>query len=110
MVQQSNVFEASEPRILRSLSEVWYVAFPNSCVILTIFLGDLARVGPNLLITSDPEIMIRMSSARSRYTRSPWYSGQKVDFENDNLFSTTDEDVHNKKRSQMAIGVSPHLL
>lgn len=31
--------------------------------------GTLARVGPNELITDDPELMRRMMAARSEYTR-----------------------------------------
>ncbi|KUJ10427.1 cytochrome P450 [Mollisia scopiformis] len=68
--------------------------------------GDLARIGPNTLLTSDPEMIIRMSSARSRYTRSRWYSGQKLEVDHDNLFSTIDEATHSKKRAQLATGYS----
>ncbi len=47
-----------------------------------------------------------MSSARSKYTKSRWYAGQKLEFGEDNLLSTLDEALHTKKRAQMALGVS----
>jgi hypothetical protein len=33
--------------------------------------GSLARVGPNELITSDPEVLQRIMAVRSGYTRGP---------------------------------------
>jgi hypothetical protein len=36
---------------------------------LTAIEGSLARVGPNELITDDPEVLRRMMAARSEYTR-----------------------------------------
>lgn len=71
--------------------------------------GELARVGPSILLTSDPELLQRMSSARSGYTRADWYSGQKLEIGHDNLFSTLDEKIHMKRRAQMAAGVSGPL-
>lgn len=75
-----------------------YIAYQDS--------GDLARIAPNVLLTCDPEVIIRMSSARSKYTRSTWYAGQKMAYDlEDNVLSTRNEDLHNIKRSQMASGV-----
>lgn len=68
--------------------------------------GELARIGPKILLTSDPELLQRMSSARSGYMRSDWYSGQKLEVDQDNLFSTLDEKIHTRRRAQMAPGVS----
>ncbi len=68
--------------------------------------GDLARIGPDLLLTGDAEVVIRMNAARSRYTKSNWYAGQKVEADHDNMFSTLDETRHSKRRAQMAIGAS----
>jgi hypothetical protein len=58
------------------------------------------------LLTSDPELVQRMSSVRSGYTRADWYAGQKLEVDHDNLISTLDEKLHTKKRAQMAIGYS----
>jgi hypothetical protein len=67
--------------------------------------GELARIGPNLLLTSDPDQVQRMSSARSGYTKGGWYTGQKLQAGRDNIFSTVDEKAHMKRRTQMAAGV-----
>jgi len=47
--------------------------------------GELARVGPNILLTSDSDLVQRMSAARSEYTRADWYAGQKLEVDHDNL-------------------------
>lgn len=49
-----------------------------------------------------------MSSARSKYTKSSWYTGQKFD-EHDNMFSMMDENRHTARRAQLASGVG-HLV
>jgi hypothetical protein len=64
------------------------------------------RIAPNILLTSDPELYMRMNSARSRYTKSKWYAGNKLEADHDNLFSCCDEAKHTEKRSKMALGVS----
>jgi hypothetical protein len=68
--------------------------------------GSLARIGPNLLITSDPELLKRMSAARSPYTRSDWYLAFRFMPGIDNVFSMVDDKEHTKRRSQMHNGVS----
>ncbi|KAH3950795.1 hypothetical protein HBI56_205410 [Parastagonospora nodorum] len=68
--------------------------------------GSLARVGPNELITDDPEVLRKMMAARSEYTRGHWYSAMKFDPTRDNLFSMRDEVAHTKLRSKMAAGYS----
>jgi hypothetical protein len=40
--------------------------------------GSIARIGPNMLVTSDPEIVHHMSGARSRYTKGEWYLGMRL--------------------------------
>ncbi|KAF2826799.1 cytochrome P450 [Ophiobolus disseminans] len=68
--------------------------------------GSLARVGPNELITDDPELMRRMMAVRSEYTRGHWYSAMKFDPARDSLFSMRDEVAHTKLRAKMAAGYS----
>ncbi|KAF8851646.1 cytochrome P450 [Acephala macrosclerotiorum] len=92
---------------LGEISSVWFnKALSSKRAYLEFYEVSEVWIASNLLITSDPDVMIRMSLARSKYTRSPWYAGQKVDFDHNNIFSTIEEDIHNKKRSQMAIGYS----
>lgn len=64
------------------------------------------RVGPNELITNDPELMRKMMAVRSPYTRGPWYTAMRFDPARDNLFSMRDENEHTKVRLKMAFGVS----
>ncbi|KAF2132268.1 cytochrome P450 [Dothidotthia symphoricarpi CBS 119687] len=64
--------------------------------------GTIARIGPNELLTNDPELIRRMSSARSQYKRSDWYSGVRTDPKRDNLMSELDVHTHDKRRAQMA--------
>ncbi|CAI4217773.1 unnamed protein product [Parascedosporium putredinis] len=68
--------------------------------------GSLVRVGPNDLITDDPEIIRRMMAVRSPYIRGPWHGVQKLDPARDNLFSMRDEEKHRDLRSKMAAGYS----
>jgi hypothetical protein len=46
-----------------------------------------------------------VSSVRSRYVRSAWYNGQRVEADNHQVFSLTDEKEHTKRRAQVAMGV-----
>jgi hypothetical protein len=71
-----------------------------------IFIGPLARIGPNDLITSDPAVMRRMLGARSPYRRSDWYIGMRFDPARDNLESQMNDEKHTALRAKMAAGVA----
>jgi hypothetical protein len=79
-------------------------------VTLNLPLGSLARIGPNLLITSDPNIIYHMNGARSPYTKSSWYEGARMQPGHNNVISTVDEKIHSQRRSQLAMGVRDFLL
>ncbi|KAF2008622.1 cytochrome P450 [Aaosphaeria arxii CBS 175.79] len=68
--------------------------------------GSLARIGPNELVTDDPEVLRRMMAVRSAYTRGPWYNAMRFDPGRDNLFSMRDEVAHTKLRNKMGAGYS----
>ncbi|KAF2871828.1 cytochrome P450 [Massariosphaeria phaeospora] len=68
--------------------------------------GPLARIGPNDLITSDPSLIRRMSSARSPYTRSNWYEAMGLDPYVDSLLSEMSVAVHDARRAKMAAAYS----
>lgn len=68
--------------------------------------GSIARVGPDYLITSDPDLMKRMLNVRTPYKRSDWYNGMRLDPSRDNVLSMRDDDLHAKLRSKMAAGYS----
>ncbi|KAK1656522.1 cytochrome P450, partial [Colletotrichum godetiae] len=46
--------------------------------------GSLVRIGPNDLVTSDPDLMKRMLGVRTKYTRSDWYNAMRLDPRHDN--------------------------
>lgn len=92
-------------------------------------IGSLARVGPNDLVTDDPDVLRRMMAVRSPYSRGPCtfhtqldsspvrkyrtdafagYGAQRLDPARDNLISTRDEVAHRELRAKMAAGVSCH--
>ncbi|EON98757.1 putative pisatin demethylase protein [Phaeoacremonium minimum UCRPA7] len=68
--------------------------------------GSLARIGPNELVTDDPEVLRKMMGVRSAYTRGPWYDAMRFDPTKDNLFSMRDEVAHTKLRGKMTAGYS----
>jgi hypothetical protein len=74
-----------------------------------VVIGSLARVGPNHLLTSDPDVMKRMLNVRSPYRRSEWYVGARFNPKYDNVGSQRDEEKHTLLRSKMAGGVSFRL-
>ncbi|KAG4429416.1 hypothetical protein IFR05_015102 [Cadophora sp. M221] len=68
--------------------------------------GSLARIGPNDLVTDDPDVLRRMMGVRSPYTRGPWYDAMRFDPTRDNLLSMRDDAAHTKLRNKMAAGYS----
>jgi hypothetical protein len=67
--------------------------------------GDkLLRIGPNMLITAEPDIIRRMSAARSRYTKSSWYNAIRMDPYQHTMLSTTDTAFHDSVKATVAAG------
>ncbi|KAL2060597.1 hypothetical protein VTL71DRAFT_9238 [Oculimacula yallundae] len=64
--------------------------------------GSVARIGPNMLVTTSPELLTRMSAARSPYVN--WYQGVNMPPGIHNILSQCDEDKHSHRRKQMADG------
>lgn len=69
-------------------------------------LGPLARVGPNDLVTCDPEIIRLMGSARSQYKRSEWYEAMRLDPYVDSIFSEMSVPIHDARRAKMSAAYS----
>jgi hypothetical protein len=127
MVKES--LKGRQPTSFKEVNDKYGVYDPDplSGPNLTTNAGSLARVGPNELITDDPEVLRKMMAARSEYTRGhceaalsyhmkhllkrhAGYNAMKFDPTRDNLFSMRDEVAHTKLRSKMAAGVSSHDL
>ncbi|SPO01705.1 related to pisatin demethylase [Cephalotrichum gorgonifer] len=68
--------------------------------------GPLARIGPNEVLTSDPEVVRRMGNTRAKpnYGRSSWYSVSSVDPYHPSLFSTLDTQGHDKLKAKLSFG------
>jgi hypothetical protein len=66
--------------------------------------GSVARIGPNNLITDDPEFTRRILAARSHYTRGPWFDSIKINPHISNIVSERNPGKHNHLRYQMSAG------
>lgn len=75
----------------------------HHCVLIN--SGSLARIGPNTLVTSDPEQMRKMLGVRTQYKRSDWYVAMRLDPSRDNVLSERNDEKHNELRAKMAAGV-----
>lgn len=64
------------------------------------------RVGPNQLVTNDPNVLKRINAVRSLWTKGEWYDGMRLEPEHDSLFSIRDEERHSMLRSKAAMAVS----
>ncbi|KAK3903682.1 Pisatin demethylase [Staphylotrichum tortipilum] len=62
------------------------------------------RIGPNELLTSDPDAIRRTSAARTRYKRSTWYKMSTIDPYDDAMLSTLDGAAHDRIKAQTAPG------
>ena len=67
--------------------------------------GPLVRVGPNELVTSDPDALRRILAVRTRYRRSDWFDSFQLDPGYDNVFSQQDNHLHHQMRAKLAVGV-----
>lgn len=72
-----------------------------------ICIGDLARVGPNWLVTSDPDIIRYMSAARYKHRKSSWYAALQVDPFLHSVFTETSLEKHDRLRTKVQPGVRP---
>ncbi|TDZ49638.1 Cytochrome P450 monooxygenase lolP1 [Colletotrichum trifolii] len=68
--------------------------------------GPIARVAPDILLTSSPEVWTHVNK-HAGYKRSDWYyHACRVEYRRDNVFTQTDNEKHEKRRKQMAPGYS----
>lgn len=63
--------------------------------------GPLVRIGPNELLSADPDVLRRMSAARSSYTKGSFYESGRLTPGVDNVVSMRDEETHKKMRARM---------
>ncbi|KAF2997664.1 hypothetical protein E8E13_005689 [Curvularia kusanoi] len=69
--------------------------------------GPIARVSPEHLITSDPELWAHINGVRSPYRRAPWYyHAARFEPGKDNVFTECDNERHDARRKKMYAGYS----
>ncbi|CCF37553.1 cytochrome P450 [Colletotrichum higginsianum] len=66
--------------------------------------GPLVRIGPNDLVTDDPDVIRRMNAARSTYSRSSWYKSTKLNPHEDSMFSLREVGAHDRLKAKCAGG------
>lgn len=67
--------------------------------------GTAVRISANEIVTDDLEYVIKISSAKSGYTRSDYYGITAFDWEANHVFCETDEARHLESRNKVAPGV-----
>lgn len=70
--------------------------------------GSIARIGPNELLTSDPELIKKMGATKGSFARSKWYNFARVDPVEDTVLNVTSTEIHDKWRNQLLVGYSGH--
>ncbi|KAK3942549.1 cytochrome P450 [Diplogelasinospora grovesii] len=94
------------------LSSLWLVnsnrkgAFYTDLQALADKFWDLVRVGPHELFSSDLDVLRRMSSPKSAYTRGEWYRTFRFIPTEDHSFSLLDEAKHSALRTRLGPGYS----
>lgn len=96
---------------LASVSYLWMLRICRSAKQAAKYEGindkygsHVVRIGPNDLITDDPELVRRMNGARSLYGRSSWYRPLRMDPYGDGLFTLTDAAEHDKLKGKLSFG------
>lgn len=64
--------------------------------------GRLVRVGPNYLLTDDPETLRQISAARSQYNRDEWWVSLSLTPGSTNLATILEAEPHDKVKAKMA--------
>ena len=62
--------------------------------------GPLVRIGPNEVLTDDPNVLRTVSSTRSNYARSCWYRAGRFNPYHDNLFTILEPNAHKKAKAR----------
>lgn len=66
--------------------------------------GSIARIGPNHLVTDDPELTRRILAVGSKWHRGPWFDSIRIDPRVTNIVSERDPRKHNAMRRRMSAG------
>ena len=66
----------------------------------------LIRIGPDTLITDDPDVLQRINGVRSGYTKAPWYNVMRLDPYVHNMISSRDVGFHDDLKARTAAAYS----
>ncbi|KAL5877151.1 hypothetical protein ACKVWC_006309 [Pyricularia oryzae] len=66
--------------------------------------GPVARIGTNTIVCADVKELRKIWAVRSTWKRPRWYLGLRIDPYSDNVFSLTDDKVHETLRSKLMPG------
>jgi hypothetical protein len=68
--------------------------------------GPLVRIGPNEVLSTDPDVVRMMSAVRSQYTKGLFYETGRIIPHENNVVSTREEHAHKVLRTKIANAVS----
>ncbi|OHE92313.1 cytochrome P450 [Colletotrichum orchidophilum] len=68
----------------------------------TRYASRLIRVGPNELLTDDPDVLRRINAARGDYGKDPWYFSSRFNPYQETMFTTLDKGLHDRMKSKTA--------
>lgn len=63
--------------------------------------GSLVRVGPNVLLTDDPELVRKMSHVKGSYPRGPAAQGTRFNPYHENMFMVRDPGIHDRIKAKL---------
>ncbi|RBA13220.1 hypothetical protein FPRO05_13647 [Fusarium proliferatum] len=64
--------------------------------------GSLVRIGPQVLLTSDVELVKRMSATKSSYGKSSWVDGVRFNPYHETMFAVRDPRQHDRAKARVA--------
>ncbi|KAF4429630.1 Pisatin demethylase [Fusarium acutatum] len=64
--------------------------------------GSLVRIGPEVLLTSDVELVKRMSATKSAYGKSSWVEGVRFNPYHETMFAVRDPRQHDRAKARLA--------
>ena len=67
--------------------------------------GSLFRVGPNELVSNDPEAWRKILGVRTQYRRSDWFECVRFDPDRHSIATERNNKAHSKLRSKLSAGV-----
>ncbi|KAI1082349.1 BcABA1, cytochrome P450 monooxygenase [Whalleya microplaca] len=64
--------------------------------------GHLVRVGPNMLLTDEPEVIRKMASTQSKAWKDSWYEATRWDPYHKIMFNLLDPESHDKIKAKIS--------